>query len=229
MPASCSHGGDRSELSSASGDSPCVPSMATALGKIPGTAAPKVLPGCLDTSCSGPHPIEFAAIKEAAKTADAVIMALGLCGRPKIYDVDDHSDKAASERSRQQSVNNDGTEGEGHDRTSISCVSDRQNTVLVDIRNITYVLTRKLTIVLWVGSRLPDGQLALIDAVISAVRPSTKVILVLFNGGGLAIEKLMIDNHIHAIVFFPTCSSQLQSNLLTHSYAIQVARGYMRG
>ena len=41
---------------------------------------------------------------------------------------------------------------------------------------------------------------SLVDAVISSVRPSTKVILVLFNGGGLAIEKLMVDNRIHAIV-----------------------------
>ena len=122
MPASCSHGGDRSELSSAAGDSPCVPSMATALGKIPDAATPKVLPGCLDTSCSGTHPIDFAAVKVAAKTADAVIMALGLCGRPKIYDVDDQV---------QQAVNNDGTEGEGHDRTSISCVLDRLNAMLV--------------------------------------------------------------------------------------------------
>jgi|EP01043_Picozoa_sp_COSAG02_P021727 hypothetical protein len=120
MPASCGHGGDHSEPSSSAGDSPCVPSMATALGKLPGTLPPKVLPGCLDTSCSGPHPIDFTAVKEAAKTADAVIMALGLCGRPKIFDADDHS-RAAIERSRQQ-VNNDGTEGEGHDRTSISCV-----------------------------------------------------------------------------------------------------------
>eukprot|EP01043_Picozoa_sp_COSAG02_P044075 COSAG02_NODE_3895_length_6073_cov_2.783562_4_plen_86_part_00 len=84
-------------------------------------------------------------------------------------------------------------------------------------------------IVLWVGCRLPDGQLALIDAVISAVRPSTKVILVLFNGGGLAIEKLMIDNRIHAIVPLPTCSSNTQSNLLTHSYTIQVTRVSARG
>ena len=121
MPSSCGHGDDQSELSSSAGDSPCVPSMATALGRIPDTIAPKVLPGCLDTSCSGTHPIDFAAVKQAAKTADAVIMALGLCGRPKIYDVDDHSNTAAIEQSRQQ-VNNDGTEGEGHDRTSISCV-----------------------------------------------------------------------------------------------------------
>ena len=41
----------------------------------------------------------------------------------------------------------------------------------------------------FVRSRLPDGQLALIDAVVSVVRPSTKVVVVLFNGGGLAIEK----------------------------------------
>eukprot|EP01043_Picozoa_sp_COSAG02_P044076 COSAG02_NODE_3895_length_6073_cov_2.783562_5_plen_162_part_00 len=135
MPASCDHSGDQSELSSAAEDSPCVPSMATALGKISGTITPKVLPGCLDTSCAGPHPIKFAAIKEAAKTADAVIMALGLCGRPKIYDVDDHSDRAAIEQSRHQAVNNDGTEGEGHDRTSISCVLDRLHAMLVDIRN----------------------------------------------------------------------------------------------
>ena len=121
MPHSCGHGDDQSELSSPAGDSPCVPSMATALGRISGTVAPKVLPGCLDTSCSGTHPIDFAAVKQAAKTADAVIMALGLCGRPKIYDVDDHSNTAAIEQRRQQ-VNNDGTEGEGHDRTSISCV-----------------------------------------------------------------------------------------------------------
>jgi hypothetical protein len=169
MPSSCVDGGDRSGQMSATGDSPCVPSMATALGKLPGAAAPKVVPGCLDTACAGTHPIDFAAVKAAAKVADAVIVAVGLCGRPKIYDVD-HSDRAAIERPEQQQVNNDGTEGEGHDRISIS---------------------------------LPDGQLALIDAVVGAVRPTTKVVLVLFNGGGLAIEKLMADNRIHAIVALP--------------------------
>lgn len=70
-----------------------------------------------------------------------------------------------------------------------------------------------LTVLLWFGSRLPDGQLALIDAVISTVRPSTKVIILLFNGGGLAIEKLMIDNHIHAIVSLPLNPSNLQGSL----------------
>ena len=69
-------------------------------------------------------------------------------------------------------MNTDGTEGEGHDRTSIA---------------------------------LPDGQLALVEAILKAVKPDTKVVLVLFNGGGLAIEKLMADSRVHAIVegFFP--------------------------
>ena len=52
---------------------------------------------------------------------------------------------------------------------------------------------------------LPDGQLALVDAVLAAVRPSTKVILVLFNGGGLAIEKLMANSQVHAIIEVKKC------------------------
>ena len=186
MPSSCGGGFDQLEQKIAAGDSPCVPSMATALGKIPGAAAPKVVPGCLDTSCAGTHPIDFDAVAEAAKAADAVIVAVGLCGRPKIYDVD-HSDKAAIERPEQQQLNSDGTEGEGHDRISIS---------------------------------LPDGQLALIDAVVGAVRPTTKVVLVLFNGGGLAIEKLMTDQRIHAIVALPPNLSYLYTDPLYKTHVI---------
>jgi len=131
--------------------------------------------GCLDTSCAGPHPIEFAAVKEAAKTADAVVLALGLCGRPKIFDHKERESVGIESQQQQQpqpQANTDGTEGEGHDRTSIA---------------------------------LPDGQLALVDAVLAAVRPSTKVILVLFNGGGLAIEKLMANSQVHAIIEVKKC------------------------
>ena len=75
-------------------------------------------------------------------------------------------------------------------------------------------LTRKRTVLLPFGFRLPDGQLALIDAVMSVVRPSTKVVVVLFNGGGLAIEKLMIDNHIHAIVTLPTIQAVYKASFV---------------
>jgi hypothetical protein len=52
---------------------------------------------------------------------------------------------------------------------------------------------------------LPDGQVALVDAVLRSVKPGTKVVVVLFNGGGLAIEDLMANKGIHAVVeaFYP--------------------------
>ena len=40
---------------------------------------------------------------------------------------------------------------------------------------------------------LPAGQQALVSAVVAAVKPSTRVVVVLFNGGGLAIEQLMSE------------------------------------
>jgi len=52
---------------------------------------------------------------------------------------------------------------------------------------------------------LPDGQMALVDAAVSAAKPGTRIIVVLFNGGGLAIETMMANPSIGAIVeaFYP--------------------------
>ena len=93
-----------------------------------------------------------------------------MVGRPKIYyESEEYLEAAAA---GEDGKNTDGTEGEGHDRTSIA---------------------------------LPDDQLALVEAMLGAVKPTAKVVLVLFNGGGLAIEHLMADMRVHAIVegFFP--------------------------
>jgi hypothetical protein len=139
----------------------CVPSMQFALGNVSG-AAPIVNAGCHDTACTDHS--QFSDVVAAAKSVDCVIVALGLVGRPKIFSSSTTLDGSLG--------NNDGTEGEGHDRSAIT---------------------------------LPDGQMALVEAILGAVRPSTRVVVVLFNGGGLAIEKLFTDPRVHAIVegFFP--------------------------
>jgi hypothetical protein len=131
--------------------------MSMAIGNVSG-ARPLTLPGCADTACATHE--GFAAAVAAAKTVDAVVIAVGLVGRPKIFADDGDGASDAGFVASGGMANNDGSEGEGHDRTAIT---------------------------------LPDGQTALVEAILGAVKPTAVVTLVLFNGGGLAIEAHMAD------------------------------------
>lgn len=145
----------------------CVPSMQHALTNISGTA-PTVIPGCVDTSCVTP---KLGAVVDAAKTVDTVVMALGLVGRPKIMG-NGGALKLSKSLLADGTNPSDGSEGEGHDRSSIA---------------------------------LPNGQLKLVETILRSVKPDTRVVIVLFNGGGLAIESFMADHRITSIIegFYP--------------------------
>ena len=161
-------------------DGDCVPSLAQAMTAVPGARAPTVVKGCEDTSCvvgagagaGGNFPLAVA----AAKAADVVVLALGLVGSPKIEKHPSTSASASSSSSSSSAAaaggHNDGTEGEGHDRDFTG---------------------------------LPDGQMKLVEEVLAATaaRPAAsrpRVVVVLFNGGGLAIEALMADARVGAVV-----------------------------
>ena len=118
----------------------CVPSMQAALGNVSGRA-PLVISGCKDTACVTP---KLSAVVAAAKTVDAVVIALGLVGRPKITDRND--DDVSSVPGGSTSNPSDGSEGEGHDRASIA---------------------------------LPNGQMALVSAILDAIKPGTSLTIVL--------------------------------------------------
>lgn len=164
----------------------CVPSMEDAIGNITAQASPTagtltVASGCDSTEC-GALSRKFVKALAAAAEADTVILALGLMGKPQIFDFKEKRKQeevtATSARGAAPSScanGGDGTEGEGHDRDCIG---------------------------------LPIGQLKLVDDVIAVLKPNVNVTIVLFNGGGLAIEGLMANPRVGAIVeaFYPGVS-----------------------
>lgn len=157
----------------------CTPSVATSLEKIMaagGGAKPTVVPGCPDTNCAKSS---FPLAKAAAEKAEAVVLALRLVGRQKFFANTDASARYEAELAAAGAAAF-GSSGANTDGTE----GEGHDRTLIT---------------------LPDGQLALLEAVLSPVAPSAKVVVVLFNGGGLAIEKLMADDRIHAVVeaFYP--------------------------
>ena len=152
-------------------DNLCVPSMEDAIGGVAGEGRLTVVPGCDSTECGALGPAALARVIAAVESADTVIVALGLMGKPQIYDA-----ATPREVDLNCSLGGDGTEGEGHDRYCIG---------------------------------LPIGQLKLLDAVLFGLAArlgiAPKATIVLFNGGGLAIEGLMAKPGVGAVVeaFYP--------------------------